>query len=227
MILAVHQPQYIPWLGYFHKIAGCDLFIYLDDVQYKKREFQNRNKIKTASGPLWLTVPVVSKGQFTQKIKEVKINNETDWPGEHLKSIEHNYAKTSHFDEHRRFFQALYQKKHEMLIDLSMETINYCLGCLKIQTPVKMSSEFNITSASTERIIDLCKAAGADTYLSGSGGREYMDVSLFEKNRIKLVFQEFKHPRYEQLFCGFEPYLSIVDLIFNCGEKSRGILLGN
>jgi len=225
MILSVHQPQYIPWLGYFHKIAKSDLFIFLDDVQYKKREFQNRNKIKTASGPLWLTVPVVTKGHYTQNIKDVLINNEEDWASDHLKSIEHNYSKAACFQEHRQFFQALYKKKHEMLIDTSMEMINYSLNYLNIQTPVKMSSEFQIKSMSTQRIIDLCKAAGADTYLSGSGGRDYMDVSLFEKNNIKLLFQDFKHPQYPQLFGSFEPFLSIVDLFLNCGIESREILL--
>jgi hypothetical protein len=227
MILSVHQPQYIPWLGYFHKIAKSDLFIFLDDVQYKKREFQNRNKIKTVSGPLWLTVPVITKGLYTQNIKDVKINNDEDWAGDHLKSIEHNYAKAANFQEHKQFFQVFYRKKHEMLMDASMEIINYSLNYLRINTPVKMSSEFKLTSSSTNRIIDLCKAAGADTYLSGSGGRDYMDVSLFEQNNIKLIFQEFKHPQYPQLFGAFESYLSIIDLFFNCGPKSRGIILEN
>src|ERR1035437_9913354 len=105
MILAVHQPQYLPWLGYFHKIANCDLFLFLDDVQYKKREFQNRNRIKTPSGDLWLTIPVITKGHFTQNIKDVQINKEEKWESQHWDSIVQNYSKAAHFAEHKEFFQ--------------------------------------------------------------------------------------------------------------------------
>jgi hypothetical protein len=170
-------------------------------------------------------VPVITKGHYTQNISDVRINNEEDWASDHLRSIENNYSKAACFHEHRHFFQALYKKKHEMLIDTSMEIINYSLNYLNIQTPLKMSSEFQVKSMSTQRIIDLCKAAGADAYLSGSGGRDYMDVSLFEKNNIKLLFQDFTHPQYPQLFGNFEPFLSIVDLFMNCGAESGNILL--
>jgi hypothetical protein len=225
MILSVHQPQYLPWLGYLDKIANSDLFIFLDDVQYKKREFQNRNKIKTPAGPLWLSVPVITKGHYTQNIKDVLICTDDNWEQEHLKSIEHNYAKSPYFNEHKAFLAELYGKKWDKLMDVSMSIINYSLDYLKISTPRRMSSEFNVTTMSTERIIDLCKKAGADTYLSGTGGKDYMDTSLFEKNNIKLIFQNFKHPQYSQLHGTFEPYLCILDLLLNCGPQSRQILL--
>jgi hypothetical protein len=225
MILSVHQPQYLPWLGYFHKIANCDSFVFLDDVQFKKREFQNRNKIKTPSGPLWLTVPVATKGHFDQLIKDVRINNEENWAAEHYKSIEHNYHRSPHFIEHEEFFRKLYEKKWDFLIDISMELIRYMLSYLKIETPAKYSSEFQVKSFSTQRIIDLCRCTGSGAYLSGSGGRDYMDMALFDRNNIAVMFQDFKHPEYAQMFEGFEPYLSIIDLVFNCGHKSREILL--
>jgi hypothetical protein len=227
MILAVHQPQYLPWLGYLHKIAACDLFIFLDDVQYKKREFQNRNKIKTPQGPLWLTVPVVTKHKQLQKINEVMIDNETGWNGDHWKSIERNYAHADFLGEHRAFFEKLYGAGHDSLSALSMEIIEYMLSYLMINTTRKLSSEFNLTSTSTERIIDLCKKTGADAYLSGAGGKDYMDEALFQKNGIRLMYQDFKHPEYKQLHGKFEPYLSAADLLLNCGPESRAILLGN
>jgi WbqC-like protein family len=225
MILAVHQPQYLPWLGYFHKIANCDLFIFLDDVQYKKREFQNRNKIKTPNGPLWLSVPVVTKGRYTQNIRDVKISPDDDWAQEHLKSIEHNYTKAPFFSEHRKFLHGLYKTPHDLLTEVSMSIIKYVMVYLKINIPFKISSEYNIATTSSERIVDLCKKTGADTYLSGAGGREYMDVSLFSKNGIKVVYQDFKHPEYPQLHGKFEPFLSVIDLLLNCGPQSREILL--
>ena len=226
MILAVHQPQYIPWLGYFHRIAKCDYFVFLDDVQYKKREFQNRNKILTPGGPLWLTLPVITKGHYTQNIKDVLLDSTEDWAKSHFKSIEHNYHKAPHYNEHSGFLTELYSRKWEKLIDVSMEFIKYAMNYLSIKTPWKMSSEYNVTETSTARIIELCKKTGADTYLSGAGGKDYMDEELFKQNGIKLIFQDFKHPEYRQLHGKFEPYMSLVDLFLNCGADSREILFG-
>jgi hypothetical protein len=228
MIVAVHQPQYLPWLGYFHKIAKCDLFIYLDDVQYKKREFQNRNKIKTPNGPLWLTVPVLTKGAYSQSIMDVKTDpTETHWEASHWKSIELNYRHSPFFKEHAEFFASLYAKKWDSLMNISMEIIRYTTKHLGINTPVRMSSEFAVTSTSTQRIIDLCKATKAETYYSGAGGKDYMDTSLFAAHSLNLEFQQFKHPEYPQQHGKFEPYLSIIDLLFNCGPDSRKLLMGN
>ena len=227
MILAVHQPQYLPWLGYFHKIANCDLFLFLDDVQYKKREFQNRNKIKTPAGELWLTIPVITKGHFTQNIKDVQINKEENWESQHWASIVQNYSKAPYFGEHKEFFKKLYEVKWDLLIDISMEIIRYSLSYLEIKTPIKMSSEYNVLSQSTERIVELCKKTGADTYFSGSGGKAYMDEKLFTDSSIKLTYQDFHHQEYKQSYTGFMPYLSIIDLLFNCGKDSKKILLGN
>lgn len=227
MILSVHQPQYLPWLGYFHKIVRSDLFLYLDDVQYKKREFQNRNKIKTPNGPLWLTIPVITKGLYTQHIKDVRINREEDWEQDHWKSIEFNYRKAAYFNEHRDFFYGLFQKKWDSLQEISVTIIDHVLSYLGIATPRKFSSEYNAATLSTERIIELCKKTGADTYLSGAGGRAYMDETLFDKSGIKVMYQDFKHPEYPQLYGSFEPYMSIVDMLFNAGPQCRELLLKN
>ncbi|MBN1824041.1 MAG: WbqC family protein [Endomicrobiales bacterium] len=227
MILSVHQPQYMPWLGYFHKMAKCDLFVYLDDVQYKKREFQNRNKIKTPNGAHWLTVPVITKDSYLQQIREVRTNPDENWENEHLQSLRHNYGRTPFFKDHEGFFAGLFSKDWEKLMDVSLEITGYFSSFLKIGTRCGFASEFGVSSTSSQRIVDICIKAGADTYLSGAGGREYMEMELFEKNNIKVVFQEFSHPRYPQLFGEFIPYLSIVDLVFNCGPESAKNILGN
>lgn len=220
MIVSVHQPQYLPWLGYFDKIYKSDLFVFLDNVQYKKREFQNRNKLRTKDGSMWLTVPVITKGKYTQKISEVEIENESDWRAQHLKSLEFNYSGTEYFDEYIDFFRKTYSREWAKLIELNVHIINYLLETLEIKTPVKFESSLDIITESTQRIIDICKRLGADTYLSGAGGKDYMDESLFEKEKIKLMYQNFEHPVYKQRFSPFEPYMSVVDLLFNCGKES-------
>jgi hypothetical protein len=186
MILAVHQPQYIPWLGYFEKIEKSELFLFLDDVQFKKREYQNRNRIKTPNGELWLTVPVISKNHFFQKISEVQINTTEDWQKQHFKSLEHNYSKAKYFTEHKAFFEEIYSKKYDLLIDVSMDIINYVLKYLEINTKCELSSKYKVLTQSTQRIIDLAKATNSTVYLSGSGGKDYMDESLFSSNNIGL-----------------------------------------
>lgn len=215
MKLSVHQAQYLPWLGYFDKIKNSDAFVFLDNVQYKKREFQNRNKIRTKEGWIWLTVPVITKDRYFQKISEVPINNETDWRTDHWKSIEHNYAHAPHFATYRNRFAAIYAKPWEKLQDINVELVRIFLDILGITTPVYFESAYNITSTSTQRIIDLCKALKADAYLSGAGGKDYMDENLFTQNNLVLEYQHYDHPQYPQVFEGFEPYMCTLDYIFN------------
>jgi len=230
MIISVHQPQYLPWLGYFDKIYESDCFVFLDTVQYKVREFQNRNKIRTKDGWIWLTVPVQTKGSPYQKISDVLIDNSLNWAAKHRKSIEVWYGGADFFKDYFPFFQDLYEKKWEKLIDLNMYIIKYLVKCLKIDTPVYLESEIGTAKKSTERIIEICSKLKADTYLSGSGGRDYIEENLFEQAGIKLKFQDFKHPEYTQQFqregYGFEAYMSVIDLLFNCGPQAFSILRG-
>jgi len=215
MKIAVHQPQYIPWLGYFHKMASVDQFVFLDTVQYKKREFQNRNCIKTPSGSTWLTVPVLTKGSFFQKINEVKIDNQERWREKHCESIKRNYSKAPCFKIYQNFLDEIYGKEWNYLVDLNIATINYLKNALHINTPVLLESEIGTTRTKTERIIEICKKLKADIYLSGKGAKDYMDENLFKKNGIRLEYQEFHHPVYPQLHGVFIPNLSAIDYIFN------------
>jgi hypothetical protein len=228
MIYSVHQPQYLPWIGFFDKVAASDVFVYLDEVQYKQREFQNRNKLRTKDGWMWLTVPVVA-GRDTL-IKDVTIDASRDWRAEHAKSLRAWYGRAPFFEAHAGFFQGLYARPWEKLLALNVAIIRYLLDALSIKTRVVFESELNAGGTKTERIIRIGQKLGADTYLSGAGGRDYLDEKLFQGAGIRLAYQEYKHPAYRQQFAEahdvFLPYMSVVDLLFNEGDKSLAILRG-
>jgi hypothetical protein len=226
MILSVHQPQYIPWIGYFDKIAKSDHFVFLDTVEYKHREFQNRNKIRTDRGPLWLTVPVVTHGCGKQSVSQVLIDTQQDWQRKHWESIKFWYAKAPFFKDHREFLEDVYNARTwERLMDLNVYIIKYLLDYLSISTAISFESKIKTSRTKTERIIELCKKLQADTYLSGAGGKEYLEEDRFEEEGIALDYQKFNHPIYHQQFMNnekdFLPYMSVLDLILNQGVDSR------
>ncbi len=230
MIVSVHQPQYIPYLGYLGKIDKSDCFVFLDQVQYKPREYQNRNKIRTKDGAIWLTVPVISKGKGRQKICDVRIDNNFSWQKRHWKNLETWYGTAKFFNDHFIFFEEVYTKKWEKLIDLNVCIINYILKEFKIEVPIYCESELNINAQATNRIIEICKKLNADTYLSGIGGKNYLEEDKFTQAGIKLEYQNFIHPTYHQQYMGreniFLPYMSCIDLLFNEGVESGKILRG-
>lgn len=202
-------------------MAQVDLFVLLDTVQYKKREFQNRNRIKIPSGTMWLTVPVLTKGNFSQRISQVRINNQTRWQKTHRESIIRAYARAPYFKMYRDFLEKIYEREWKYLIELNIATIEYLKNTLDIKTPIRLESDIGTTRVHTERIVEICKKVEADTYLSGIGGRNYIDESLFKKNKINLEYQEFHHPVYPQLHGPFISNLSALDLIFNLGPDSK------
>jgi hypothetical protein len=228
MIISVHQPQYLPWLGYFHKIDKSDCFVFLDTVQYKAREFINRNKIRTQDGWIWLSVPVKISGNSRQKISDVLIDNEQDWARAHRRSLEVWYSGAPFFKEYFPFFSTVYAQRWERLIDLNLVFIKFFLEQLNITTPLRVESEIGTQAKSTARIIELCRTIEADTYLSGIGGKDYLQEDLFKEEGICLQYQEFHHPVYRQQHCSekhqFEPYMSVVDLLFNEGPNSSALL---
>ena len=219
MIVAIHQPQYLPWLGYFDKIIKADAFCYLDNVQYKKNEWQNRNRIKTAQGRQWLTVPVSYR--FPQKINEVKINKTTNWQRKHLQAMVTNYSKAPFYMEYIGFFEEVYSKGWEWISELNVYLIDRMLEMLNTKAKqTVLASTLSLSDDPTDRLIDICKALGGDTYLSGQDGAKYMDLERFKENGIEVIVQDFIHPEYPQLFGGFVSHLSIVDLLFNCGPET-------
>jgi len=228
VICAIHQPQYMPWLGYFDKIDRADIFILLDDVQFKKNDWQNRNKIRTAQGWQWLTVPVLH--DFGQKIKEVHINNRENWRHDHLRAIELNYGKAPYYKKYMDFFHALYEKEWYSLAELNIFVTEEIMKFLGIKTPLVRASHYKVTDECTQRLVDLCRAVKADTYLAGADGHKYMDMEMFKQSGITLVTQSFDHAVYPQCWGkdgnGFISNMSVIDLLMNCGEKSLEILRG-
>ncbi|MFB0565195.1 MAG: WbqC family protein [Candidatus Aminicenantaceae bacterium] len=225
MIVSIHQPQYLPWLGYFDKIEKSDIFIFLDNVQFKKNEWQNRNKIKTAQDWQWLTVPVIHK--YPQKILEVKINNRVPWSRKHLSALITNYSKAPFYKEYIDFFEQTYARNWGYLADINIQMIKYLTTALGIsEKKFIKASKYEVREDGTERLIDLCKHVGGDIYLSGKDGAKYLNLDKFKEEGIKVIFQDYNHPQYPQLYGSFEPYLSVIDLLFNCGQKSLSILKG-
>ena len=222
MKVAIHQPQYLPWLGYFDKMDQSDVFVLLDDVQYKKNEWQNRNKIRNSEGWQWITVPVLY--DFGQKIREVKIDTGSNWREKHIKSIELNYSKAPYFDKYFSFFKDSLEKEWLSLSELNTHFIGFFKKTLGIETELVKSSDLDVKTSSTERLVDICKLLKAEVYLSGAGGEEYLDAEMFNKSGIRLEFQAYEHPRYEQAYEGFEPYMSVADLLFCQGDKSIEII---
>ena len=225
MIVAVHQPQYLPWLGYFHKILKADVFVLLDTVQYKKNEWQNRNRIKTAQGSQWLTVPVRYK--FPQRINEVPINDTVKWQHKQRQAILSNYRKAACHASLDDFFDELLSRNWDFLSPLNIWVVRGLTKVLGIETPLHVASELGeFPDDPDERLIAIARYFEADTYLAGSGGREYMDLSKYGREGIEVRFQDYQHPVYDQLFGKFEPYMSVIDLILNHGDSSLSILGG-
>lgn len=228
MIVGIHQLHYLPWLRYFHKIMNSDVFVVYDDVQFTKNDWQNRNRIKGANNDIILTVPIIQRHQ--QNLQEVEINNTIRWSDKHWKSLLTHYNQAKYFLEHKDFFCDIYAKDWQRLNDLNRELLLYLVDALGIKTEIVFSSNLNIKGNGTIRLINVCRAVGADTYLSGMHAvEEYLDVNQFEQEGIKLITQNWRCPQYEQLFMrqGFVKDLSIVDLLFNCGNRSLEILTGS
>jgi hypothetical protein len=226
MIAAVHQPQFMPWLGYFDKIVRSETFVFLDNVQFKKNEFQNRNKIKTAQGWMWLTVPVLYK--YPEQIDEVKINNRIDWRKKHVRSLAINYQKAPYFPAIFPEVEQFYAEDSASISEVNRESVHMLLRMLGVQREIVIASALgHLPEKPSERLAAICESLGADTYLSGAGGRAYLDLEPFNKRGITVKFQAFNHPVYPQLYGDFIPNLSLLDLLFNCGPDSLKILEGN
>lgn len=223
MIIAGHQPEYIPYPGFFYKMMKVDKFIIVDHVQFENKNFQNRNKIRTAQGDLWLTVPLVSDGWIP--INTVKINNNVPWSEKHWKTISLSYMKTPFFHKHKDFFEGVYKKKWEKLSELNIEIIKYLAKSLFITTPILISSELGLIEKKNMLLIEMCKKVGADTYFSGQGAKGYVDEQLLAQNGLKHIFSDFKLKEYNQRYKPFIPNMSMIDLLFNYGPEAKDILM--
>ena len=220
-VLAAHQPQYLPWLGFFDKMAQVDVFVLLDNVQFRKNEWQNRNRIKGPSGAQWITVPI--RHRFPQTIAEVEVVESQPWRRKHLRALESNYGKAPFFDQTMPLLANILEQPRDDLASLNIVLIEALADRLGIKTEMRIASEVKAREDPTLRLVDLCEELGADTYLSGAGG-DYLDLSAFTDSRIAVRFQEFEHPIYPQIYGEFESHLSVVDLLMNCGSESFSII---
>lgn len=226
--VAIHQPNFLPWLGYFHKISLVDLFVFLDDVQFPRgKTFGNRVKIKASNGELWLTVPVLSKGDL-MNFNEIEINNTFPWQRKILKTIELSYRKARYFEKYQDGFSMVFNTPYGKLIDLNIAMIKYLADALGISAAFLLSSEipFKTNVKAEEKIITILKQTAATDYISGSGAGSlrYIDENRFKLENIRIEWQKFLSPVYPQLWGQYIPDLSIIDLLFNCGDESIEIL---
>ena len=226
MIVAIHQPEYLPWLGFFKKMMNVELFVFLDDVQFRKKGWQNRNRIRINDGTTMLSIPVHTHSY--PKINEVTIDNEKNWSIRHKKSILYNYARAPYFDEIKDFIESIFEKKFQYLVDLNTEIIKFIMNELEIKSKIVFSSELEISKKGTERVLDICKAVDADHYITGTFWAESnLRVEEFKKSNIDVEFQKFQHPIYKQIHGEFIPEMSIIDLLFNEGRKEAKKILQN
>ena len=221
-IISIHQPGYLPWLGFFKKIMHSDVFVFLDDVKFVKKQWHNRNYILSNNGPIFLTVPIIKNSG--ENINKIKISYDEKWNINHKKTIFYNYNKSPFFEKYWNFFEDLYSKKFKNLLELNLEIINFCIDELELKTKIVFSSELGITEKKSELNLEICKSLNADIYLSGILGKNYLIEDDFEKNDIKIEYQNFQHPTYNQNNKTFVPNMAFVDLLFNEGKNSKKIL---
>lgn len=222
MLLTIHQPNFLPWPGFFHKWMISDAMLLLDTVQYEKNEWQNRNRIKTAQGAQWMTVPV--NYRFPQTIREVGIADRR-WPRKLSISIEQAYARAPYTQDYWPEVKRILHEPFDLLRDLNAELIRLMGGFLGCTAPLHMASDFGVTNTDpTGRLLELCAALKADAYLSGQEGRIYLDRDVFASQGISLYFQRAQAPVYTQLHGEFASHLSILDLLFNLGPKAAALV---
>ncbi len=227
MKIGILQPGYLPWLGFFEQLYQSDVFVIYDDVQYDKQGWRNRNRIKTANGIQWLTVPILFKLREAPRVCDVTIARNVQWRKKHLRSLHLNYAKAPYYKKYIDIFEEIYSREWVYLAELDIYCISQLAWCLGInEKPVIRSSSLNIQGDTLERLVRVCQHFEADIFYEGAAGRNYIDTHYFAKQGITVQYQNYHHPVYNQLYGEFVPYLSVIDLLFNHGDESLSILLG-
>lgn len=226
VIVVTHQPVFLPWPGFFHKAAYADYLVLLDDVQFPRgRSWLTRNRLKNEDGELWLTVPVLKKGRGLQTIKRVEIHNEKAWRRKHLLSIQQNYVHAPYFADYFQGIETIYQKNHSLLAEFTTELISFLLDALSLQTNVIRQSELGVAGKGTDLLIEICEHLGADRFFALPRADKHIDKEAMRRNRIEIVRAKFRPPVYPQLWGDFIYNLSALDLLLNCGPKSREIVV--
>lgn len=223
MIVTIHQPEHLPWLGFLNKIIQADLFVILDNVQFRKNYYQNRNKVRTANGWTWVKVPVRHKSDSL--IKDVTITPDARWKKKWWDTIYYSYKKSNYFDIYAGSIETAINQDWQFLSDLNIYLIKMLFSFLDKKLACIKASELGIEGRGSEMLLKICKKAGATTYLSGISGRDYLEEDMFREENINIVYQEFYHPIYNQMYEPFEPCMSVIDLFFNYGPQSLEIIM--
>jgi hypothetical protein len=226
--VVIHQPDFVPYLGFFHRFLSADIFIVLDHVQFvtgTSRSWTHRDKIKTPAGERWLSLSV-RKAPMGTPINQIELSDSVDWITANLELLKHNYRSAPFFEEVFPFVKSLYDHPPRLLVDFNLRSIELLMELLDVKLPWVLSSAMEPRGSSNEMLIDLLCKIGATHYLSGIGARDYMQLDKFVVAGIEVVWQEFKHPIYTQQYGSFVPNMSSLDLLFNCGiASSRQILM--
>ena len=225
--VAGHQPNLYPYAGFFAKAAKADMFVIADNTQYVRKEYHNRNRIRLIDGSsAWLTVPVRTTGRRFQKINEAEIDNSSNWRKKHEQALKFNYRKSPYLKRYLPEIVALLEENNKMLADFNIAIIRLCMKFLNITTPVYRASELGVAGHSTEYILDICRKTGSDTYLHGRHAEDYVDFTILENAGIKSRIQTYSPAPYPQPpHETFMENLSVLDILFNCGEDSCRIIL--
>jgi len=225
MIVTIQQPEHLPWIGFFNKMVQCDKFVLLDHVQFKKNYFENRNRIKTANGPIWITVPVKVKGKSDQSMLEVEIDQVGKWKKRYLKTLEQNYRKAPFWEDIRKIVWPVFDDESSKLFEINIRLIEGLAEYLQIKTPLVRSSTLELGSArKQDLVIAICKEMSADIYISGPDGRNYLNLADFSFAGIRVAYHDFFCPDYPQLYGSFVSHLSVLDLIANMGKNSAAFI---
>lgn len=224
MIVTIHQPEHLPWLGFFHKMRRADRFVVLDNVQYRTNYFQNRNRVLGANGPFWLTVPVRTRGHTAASIADLEIDGSQPWAKRYWKSLQACYGRHPHFARHADPLQAIVESPRSRLADLNLAHIEALRAALGIETPLVRASELGVAGHRSELLLAICERLGASSYLSGPSGRDYLDESIFTSRGIEVRYHEFHHPVYPQHHAStFVSHLSALDAVANLGPDAAGL----
>ena len=219
MVLSGHQPNYWPYPGLIGKIMKSDKFIYVTKVQFEKKSWQKRNRIRTKDGWTYIQIPTITKGKYEQNICDVEIDNKTDWCQKHWRSIALVYGKAPYYQQYKDFLEDLYSKKWIYLSELDIYIMNFLINELEIKTQICYDKDFNFSGTKTDMLVDMCKQLECDTYLSNIGSAAYVKVEKFVNNGMNHQYINYKGCEYKQQYGGFEPNLSILDMLLNCGKE--------
>jgi hypothetical protein len=222
--LAVLQPGFLPWLGFFDQMLRSDIFVYYDDVQFDKHGWRNRNRVKGPAGPQFLTVPILHSGRTGQTIAQVEIDNRSPWARKQLRTIRQLYAKAPFLEPYASELEAMLQRPWERLLDLDLAVTALMCDWLGVTTSIRRASQLGASGGQSERLLSICRMHGATCYLSGDAARDYLDLDLFAQAGIRVQWQDYKHPVYAQRHGPFISHLSALDLVLNLGPDSGALL---